>query len=129
VVPRSNVEGFRTRSWVGEVRWWPAPRPADEGVSLLAETIRALLGRAGRVGAEIGPETGLGMPVAEFLALQARLPGTAFADGGAVLQRVVLEPERGAGTPISRMGHGLGLDLTEPCRSLWATRRPWSPAW
>jgi Xaa-Pro aminopeptidase len=88
VVPRSNVEGFATRSWVEDVRWWPAPRPADEGVSLLTETIRALVGSSGRVGAEIGPETRLGMPVADFLTLRAQLPGIEFVDGGVTLQRV-----------------------------------------
>jgi len=88
VVPRSNVEGFATCSWVEDIRWWPAPRPADEGVSLLAETIRALVGSSGRVGAEIGPETRLGMPVADFLTLRARLPGIEIVDGGVALQRV-----------------------------------------
>jgi Xaa-Pro aminopeptidase len=88
VVPRSNVEGFALRSWIEDVRWWPAPRPADEGVSLLAETIRELVGRSGRVGAELGPETRLGMPVADFLTLRERLAGIAFADAGGTLQRL-----------------------------------------
>ena len=88
VVPRSNVEGFATRSWVDDVRWWPAPRPADEGVSLLVDTIRQLVGRTGRVGAEIGPETRLGMPVADFLTLRDRLGGIEFADAGVTLQRL-----------------------------------------
>jgi Xaa-Pro aminopeptidase len=88
VVPRSNVEGFAIRSWVDDVRWWPAPRPADEGVSLLVDTIRELLGRSGRMGAEIGPETRLGMPVADFLTLRDRLAGIEFADAGVILQRL-----------------------------------------
>ncbi len=88
VVPRSNVEGFANRSWLDDVRWWPAPRPADEGVSLLVDTIRELVGQSGRVGAEIGPETRLGMPVADFLTLRDRLSGIEFADAGRTLQRL-----------------------------------------
>lgn len=94
VVPRSNVEGFRTRSWVGEIRWWPAPCPADEGVSLLAETIRALLGHGagrGRDRPRDPPrDAGRGFPGPTGAAA-----GTAFVDGGAVLQlvRMVKSPE------------------------------------
>jgi Xaa-Pro aminopeptidase len=103
VVPRSNVEGFGTCSWVEDVRWWPAPRPADEGVSLLVETIRDLVGRSGRVGAEIGPETRLGMPVADFLRLREGLEGIEFVDAGPVLQRLRMVKSPGEVARVRRI--------------------------
>jgi Xaa-Pro aminopeptidase len=109
VVPRSNVEGFATRSWVDVVRWWPAPRPADEGVSLLVETISELIGASGRVGAEIGPETRLGMPVADFLTLRDHLPGIAFADAGVTLQRLRMVKSAEEVAALRRIG-GIASD-------------------
>jgi Xaa-Pro aminopeptidase len=109
VVPRSNVEGFATRSWVDDVRWGPAPRPADEGVSLLVGTISELVGASGRVGAEIGPETRLGMPVADFLTLRDHLPGIAFADAGVTLQRLRMVKSAEEVAALRRIG-GIASD-------------------
>jgi Xaa-Pro dipeptidase len=63
VVPTSNVAGFRTTSGLEDVRGWPAPRPAADGVSLVVDALRSLVGH-GKVAPEIGPEMRVARPSA-----------------------------------------------------------------
>lgn len=65
---------------VGSLKTWPAPRPKDEGVSLLAATLVDLPSRFGRIGFELGRESVLRMPVSDFLRLQ-ELTGRQLVDG------------------------------------------------
>ena len=44
VVPTSNVPGMRATSWIEDLRAWPAPRPADDGISLVIEALAELAG-------------------------------------------------------------------------------------
>lgn len=68
-------------TWVTDIRTWPAPVPEDDGISLLAAAIEGLDRRFGRIGAELGREMSLRMPVVDFLALRARLRGVEVVDG------------------------------------------------
>jgi Xaa-Pro aminopeptidase len=67
-------------TWIKDIRTWPAPRPEDDGLSLLASTISGLPRKFGKVGAELGREMALRMPVVEFLKLRDGL-GSTLADG------------------------------------------------
>ena len=87
VVPTSNVPGFRATTWLEDVRAWPAPRPADDGVSLVIDALRSLAGPRGRVAAEIGPEMRVEMPIADFLRIRETLPGP-LLDAGPVIRPV-----------------------------------------
>jgi len=80
VIPEIGAPGM-ARTWVRDIRTWPAPRPADDGTSLLAAALDALPRRFGRVGLELGREHSLRMPVLQFLELKDRLPGLDLADG------------------------------------------------
>ncbi|MBQ0751773.1 MAG: aminopeptidase P family N-terminal domain-containing protein, partial [Roseovarius sp.] len=51
------------RTGLRDIRTWAAPDPDDEGVSLLAETLREI---GGPVGVPSGPESHLRMPLADF---------------------------------------------------------------
>ncbi|HEY7141154.1 MAG TPA: aminopeptidase P family N-terminal domain-containing protein, partial [Methylomirabilota bacterium] len=84
VVPTSNVPGVRATTWLEDVRTWPAPRPADDGVSLVIDALRSLAGPRGRVAAEIGPETRVQMPVADFLRIRDTLSGPLLDAGPAI---------------------------------------------
>ena len=88
VVPASHLSGMLATSWVSEIRTWQAPDPSDDGMSLLASALRECRGSHGAIGAEIGPESRLGMPVADFLRLQQMLQPTVIRDGGAVFSVV-----------------------------------------
>ena len=79
VIPEIGAAAM-DETWIEDVRTWPAPRPDDDGVSLLAQTLREVAGSAGRIALPMGHETHLRMPLADFDALRNRLPGGAFVD-------------------------------------------------
>jgi Xaa-Pro aminopeptidase len=87
VVPSSNVAGMRATSWIEDVRSWPAPRPADDGVSLVVDALAAIAGPSGQVAAELGPEMRVQVPIADLLRIRAAR-GRDFVDAGPVLRPV-----------------------------------------
>lgn len=62
VIP-SIGEALMASTWIDDIRTWPAPRPADDGVSLLSDALHAL---GGPVALPMGYETHLGMPIGDF---------------------------------------------------------------
>jgi Xaa-Pro aminopeptidase len=68
VIPSIGAALMAT-TWVEDIRTWPAPRPGDDGVSLLADTLREV---GGPVGVPSGYETHLRMPLADFEAVKSR---------------------------------------------------------
>ncbi|TBX28447.1 M24 family metallopeptidase [Nioella sediminis] len=56
------------RTWVEDIRTWRAPDLSDDGVSLLADTLREVAGD-GPVGLPMGHETHLRMPLADYARL------------------------------------------------------------
>lgn len=75
------------RTWLDDIRTWPAPRPEDDGVSLLAAVLGDVPRRSGRIGFELGREHSLRMPVTDFLALRDRLTQV-LGDGSPCLWRI-----------------------------------------
>jgi len=86
VIPEIGESNWRATSWVADVRTWPSPRPENEGLDLLAGALGSVRRRFGRIGAELGPETRLGMPTADFLRLRRMVRPFAVVDGSAVLR-------------------------------------------
>lgn len=71
-------------TWVRDIRTWPAPVPDDDGVTLLADTLRELIG-TGRVGIPDGHESHVRMPLADFERLKSVFSDiTIVGDGGVV---------------------------------------------
>jgi len=85
VIPEIGAPGM-ARTWIEDIRTWPAPVPEDDGVSLLCEAIGSLPRRFGQIGAELGPEMVLRMPAADFLRIGEMIVPWAFADGTPVLR-------------------------------------------
>ncbi len=88
VVPEIGASLMRS-TWVDDVRSWPSPRPEDEGVTLLAETLREVVSvgstpspatRSAVVGLPRGPETTVRMPLDDLDRLRRELPAAAFTD-------------------------------------------------
>ena len=106
VVPQSNLQGMRAADVVGDVRTWPAPRPEDDGVTLVAEALKACARRFGAIGAELGPESRLGMPAGDFLRLVDMVAPVAVKDGSAVMRalRMVKSPAE-----VARIGRIAGI--------------------
>jgi Xaa-Pro aminopeptidase len=85
VIPEAGASGM-ARTWVDDIRSWPAPRPDDDGVTLLSDALRSVAGVTGRVGAELGRELHLRMPFIELQRMQISA-GVELADGTAVIRR------------------------------------------
>jgi Xaa-Pro aminopeptidase len=84
VIPEIGLPGM-AETWVADIRSWPAPRPDDDGVSLLQATLATLPRRFGRIGWEMGRESVVRMPLNDFDALRERSGNLTFADGSPTL--------------------------------------------
>ena len=80
VVPELLDNAWRNTSWIKTTITWPSPRPIDEGLTEIGKAWRSFRRRFGRLGAEMGPESRIGMTVADFLALIDRLRPDSIAD-------------------------------------------------
>ena len=87
VIPEIGVAGMG-RTWIEDIRAWPAPVPEDDGVTLLAQTLREVASRHGRIGLPQGHETHLRMPLADYQALTGQLGNTEVADATGILRRL-----------------------------------------
>jgi Xaa-Pro dipeptidase len=84
VVPSIGGPGMET-TWVTDIRTWPAPRPSDDGVSLLREVLRSLPRRYARIGWEMGRESIVRMPIIDFDRLRQDISGIEFVDGSPLI--------------------------------------------
>lgn len=74
------------RTWITDIRTWRAPDLADDGVGLLAETLREVCGAKGSVGLPMGHESHLRMPLADFARLGAALKPLTLTDDAGILR-------------------------------------------
>ena len=130
VVPEVGEGAFR-RTWVSDIRTWPAPRPADDGVSLLSGVLATVPRRFGRIGAELGRESVVRMPLTDFLRIRDGLPGTEIVDGSPCIWSIRMVKTE---AEIARAGHicrivsdafaafpgklAIGMTEREACRAL-----------
>ena len=84
VIPAIGNEAM-ARTWIRDIRTWPAPTPDDEGLTLLAETIGETL-KPGPVGLPMGPETSLRMPLMDFRRLEDMLTEWPIVDDGGIVR-------------------------------------------
>lgn len=84
VIPEIGLSGMQ-ETWIEDIRTWPAPRPDDDGVSLLTDVFNNLPRRFGKIGALLGHESRLRMPLADFQILQGRFD---FIDATAMMRHV-----------------------------------------
>jgi Xaa-Pro dipeptidase len=65
VIPEIGAAGM-AETWVETIHTWPAPRPADDGISILQKVISDLPRRFGRLGVPLGHESLLRMPAQDY---------------------------------------------------------------
>ncbi len=82
VIPEIGASAMEA-TWIDDIRTWPAPQPDDDGISLLKQVFAELPRRHGRVGAPLGHETLMRMPIADFQKLQGSVE---FVDATSVLR-------------------------------------------
>lgn len=101
VIPSIGA-ALMAQTWITDIRTWAAPDPADDGVSLLADTLRQI---GGPVALPMGPETVLRMPMADYERVKALSGLEVRGDGGlmASLRAVKSEPE------IAKIRHICGI--------------------
>ena len=73
VIPTIGESGMAA-TWIDQIHTWPSPRPADDGISLLASTISGLPTRHGQFGMPLGPESILRMPAGDAQKLADAIP-------------------------------------------------------
>ncbi|MEL6978701.1 MAG: Xaa-Pro peptidase family protein [Pseudomonadota bacterium] len=74
------------RSWLSDIRTWPSPRPEDEGISQLIEALGDVTPGNGRIGAPLGQETRLGLPLLDFERVRTALAPRRIVDATALLR-------------------------------------------
>ncbi len=78
-------QALMQRTWIRDIRCWPAPRPQDDGITLLVDTLSEVLARGTRIGVPMGAGTYLRMPLADYATLQTALgPVRIVSDEGLV---------------------------------------------
>ena len=95
VIPQIGAHLMRG-TWLTDIRTWQSPDYADDGVSLLADTLREVIGPEGTIGVPDGAETHLRMPLADWDRLKAALPRHRFTGDAGILRALRMvksEPE------------------------------------
>ena len=85
VIPAIGADCM-AETWLDDIRTWSSPRPDDEGVSLLADTLSELAGPKPRIGVPQGPETHLRMPLEDFRDLRERLASAEVVDASDIVR-------------------------------------------
>jgi len=84
VIPQIGAH-LMGQGWIRDIRTWEAPDYDDDGVRLLADTLREVTSKGAQIGLPHGLESHLRMPLADFAALKAALaPRAMVSDGGLV---------------------------------------------
>lgn len=87
VIPEIGIAGMKD-TWVEDIRTWPAPRPGDDGVSLVADVLKRLPSRFGCIGVPMGHESFIRMPAGDFNALCDLLRPLEIADAGFLIHQL-----------------------------------------
>lgn len=100
-IPEIGVPGM-AMTWVKDIRSWPAPQPEDDGISLLSGIIGDLPRQFGRIGWEMGRESVIRMPIADFDRLREACGNVTFADGSPLIWQLRMVKSEGE---IDRIRH------------------------
>ncbi|MEX0287063.1 MAG: M24 family metallopeptidase [Paracoccaceae bacterium] len=73
------------RGWISDIRTWRAPDLEDDGISLVADTLRELAD--GPIGVPMGHETHMRLPQADWMRLRGTM-GLSFVPDAGIMRRV-----------------------------------------
>jgi Xaa-Pro dipeptidase len=79
VIPEIGASGM-AETWIDDIHTWTSPNPSDDGISLVADILKNLSRKYGRIGATLGVESHLRMPFNNFIELSSRLTHIEFID-------------------------------------------------
>ena len=92
--------------WIDDIRTWQSLNPTDDGVGLLAKTIREVVGGTGRLGLPMGSETHIRMPMNDFESLRRCLTGIEIGDCTALIRGLRMIK---SAAEIAKIEHVCGL--------------------
>ena len=72
VIPEIGFSAMQ-KTWIKEIFTWPSPRPEDEGISLILNLLKGMPAKFNNIGAELGREMSLRMPLVDFFFLKSNL--------------------------------------------------------
>ena len=85
VIPSIGAALMR-KTWITDIRTWSAPDLTDDGVTLLADTIRQVVGAGARIGVPDGHGTHLRMPLQDYQLVQDLLPQATFTSDQRIIE-------------------------------------------
>ena len=85
VIPSIGAALMR-KTWITDIRTWSAPDLTDDGVTLLADTIRQVVGAGARIGVPDGHGTHLRMPLQDYQRIQELLPQAKFTSDQRIIE-------------------------------------------
>lgn len=85
VIPAIGAHLMR-QTWIVDVRTWAAPNYADDGISLLTETLAEVCGHSGLVGVPDQMESHVQMPLSAFRRLEAAIAPLQIVGDGAIVR-------------------------------------------
>ncbi|WP_170398301.1 M24 family metallopeptidase [Ruegeria arenilitoris] len=93
VIPSIGA-ALMAQTWVEDIRTWSAPDLDDDGVSLLADTLREVCPEDAAIGLPDGHETHVRMPLADLNRLQQEVGNRVLGSDGGILRtlRMVKSP-------------------------------------
>ena len=106
VIPSIGASAMNA-TWVNDIRTWPSPRPSDDGLGLLVETLAELVGQTSSnenvsIGLPMGHETHVRMPLADLDVLRERVVPARFVDATEVVRTLrMVKSDR----EIAKMAH------------------------
>lgn len=106
IIPEIGAENWLGTSWVKDIVTWPSPRPENEGLDLLAAEIKKVRSRYGQIGAELGAESRIGMPVADLTLLGRMIRPFKIADAIPVIRELRLIK---SSAEVERLRHVCGI--------------------
>lgn len=101
VIPEIGSALMR-QTWIEDIRSWSAPRPDDDGLSLLTGLLQPLAQKGARIGIPKGHETMLRMPLADYERLIAALPGLQIDDATGLIRSLRMVKSE---TEIEKLAH------------------------
>lgn len=105
VIPSIGAALMRT-TWVEDIRTWRSPDVADDGVSLLIETLGDVTGAGAQIATPGGGGTYLRMPLEDWARVQAGLPDRVFtADNGIMAMQRMIKSD----AEIGRISRACGI--------------------
>lgn len=90
VIPSIGVALMQT-TWIKDIRSWRAPDYDDDGVTLLADTLRELVPKGARIAVPSGGGSHLRMPLADWTRIQRLAHDRMFGDDSGIMaaQRMI----------------------------------------